>query len=287
MKNTKIEWADATWNPVTGCKNNCPYCYARRIAERFGGYDSRYTAQSAALIADDAFDNPELVETWDDLFFEQWSKKDPDGRPAKGAILKLAPYPYGFTPTLHRHRLKQPKVWHEPKNIFVCSMADLFGDWVPDKWIEEVFEACDAAPQHNYIFLTKNPRRLGKMAEAGTLPERKNFWYGSTITDGKSGRYPGRGLVDNTFVSIEPLLEYLDVGIGSFGFDKWIIIGAETGNRKEKVTPKREWIEKICDAAALTRAAVFMKDSLIPIMGEENMIRELPAGLQHKGGCAG
>ncbi len=30
-----IGWADYTWNPVTGCKGNCPYCYARRIHDRF------------------------------------------------------------------------------------------------------------------------------------------------------------------------------------------------------------------------------------------------------------
>ena len=33
---TKIDWCDSTWNPVTGCLHGCEYCYARRIAERFG-----------------------------------------------------------------------------------------------------------------------------------------------------------------------------------------------------------------------------------------------------------
>jgi len=32
-----IEWTQRTWNPVTGCNRGCPYCYARRIAERFNG----------------------------------------------------------------------------------------------------------------------------------------------------------------------------------------------------------------------------------------------------------
>ena len=36
-KKTKIDWADATWNPVTGCLHVCEYCYARKIAELFGG----------------------------------------------------------------------------------------------------------------------------------------------------------------------------------------------------------------------------------------------------------
>jgi len=30
-----IGWSDYTFNPVTGCLNNCPYCYARRMAARF------------------------------------------------------------------------------------------------------------------------------------------------------------------------------------------------------------------------------------------------------------
>lgn len=32
-----IDWARWTWNPITGCLHNCPYCYARDIAERFDG----------------------------------------------------------------------------------------------------------------------------------------------------------------------------------------------------------------------------------------------------------
>lgn len=36
---TKIDWCDSTWNPVTGCEHNCEYCYARGIANRFGGFD--------------------------------------------------------------------------------------------------------------------------------------------------------------------------------------------------------------------------------------------------------
>jgi protein gp37 len=32
---TSIEWAQWSWNPITGCKHDCPYCYARDIANRF------------------------------------------------------------------------------------------------------------------------------------------------------------------------------------------------------------------------------------------------------------
>ena len=37
---TKIEWTDATWNPVRGCTKispGCTHCYAERFAERFRG----------------------------------------------------------------------------------------------------------------------------------------------------------------------------------------------------------------------------------------------------------
>ena len=59
----------------------------------------------------------------------------------------------------------------------------------------------------------------------------------------------------------------------------WIIIGAETGRRKGKVVPEKEWIEDIvnwCDKAGIP---VFMKDSLIPIVGESNMCRDFPEHL--------
>jgi len=38
--NSQIEWTDATWNPVRGCKKispGCKHCYAETFAERFRG----------------------------------------------------------------------------------------------------------------------------------------------------------------------------------------------------------------------------------------------------------
>ena len=37
MNKSAIEWCDKTWNPITGCLHDCEYCYARKIAKRFGG----------------------------------------------------------------------------------------------------------------------------------------------------------------------------------------------------------------------------------------------------------
>jgi protein gp37 len=35
MNKSKITWCDYTWNPMTGCSMGCPYCYARKVTERF------------------------------------------------------------------------------------------------------------------------------------------------------------------------------------------------------------------------------------------------------------
>lgn len=269
MNKSKIDWCDFSWNPVTGCRHTCEYCYARKQARRFSG-DIRLNKRSEQL--------------------GQVMHKN-EGQPAyctftlpapfKNYEGKVVPFPVGFEPTLHEYRLQMPAQKKKPANIFVCSMADLFGEWVPDKWICRVFEACEAAPWHNYLFLTKNPNRYCELANSGKLPKHDNWWYGTTVTN-KGQRIFGGSISYNTFISVEPLKEYLDMGLGSFGGAQWIIVGAETGNRRGKVTPKREWIENIIEAASITHAAVLLKDSkeMRTVWGDD-LIQEFPPSLLH------
>lgn len=245
MEKTKIEWAESTWNPVTGCYHDCPYCYARTMVHRFGDPDAEHT-ESVEL------DTPRI-----------------------GVDGKRKAYPTGFTPTLHRYRLGD----YEKKTgrtIFVCSMADLFGKWVPDSWIEEVFAACEKAPQHRYLFLTKNPARYMELAKAGKLPAKDNMWYGTTATTPDEEFFWGEAW--HTFVSIEPILRDYSGEIGQMcdTFAQWVIVGAETGRRKEKVTPEASWVREITKTCIEKNIALMMKESLLPIVGEGNMFRELP-----------
>jgi protein gp37 len=195
-----------------------------------------------------------------------------------GAYLRSTPYPKGFAPTFHTYTLGYPEKCLTPARIFVSSMGDLFGEWVPDAWISEVFDACKRAPRHVYMFLTKNPRRYCDLANAGKLPAEPNFWYGTSVT-GKGAPAFAEGVGYNTFLSIEPLLEDIDPDVGSFGGVRWLIVGAMTGPGSKYHQPKREWVEKIVEAAKITGAAVFMKDSLKPVWGDD-LMRELPDGMK-------
>lgn len=38
----KIDYVDFTWNPISGCKHACPYCYCNRLAKRFGKDFKKY-----------------------------------------------------------------------------------------------------------------------------------------------------------------------------------------------------------------------------------------------------
>lgn len=259
MNKTKIDWADMTWNPVTGCLNGCEYCYARKITERF---KSKI--------------NFTVVDIEGQCFI-------------KPLHLSKEAYPWGFYPTYHPDRLGEPAKIKKPQNIFVCSMADLFGDWVPDAWIEEVFNACEAAPRHRYLFLTKNTKRYTQDPIWNLANSKPNWWFGTTATtqkevEAKLGKLP---LYRNGFLSIEPIFEDLSLKCKSCTLAqssvKWVIIGAETGNRKGKVIPKREWIEAIVEQCREAGVPVFMKDSLRGIMGED-FIQEWPDGWRKEAG---
>lgn len=54
-----------------------------------------------------------------------------------------------------------------PKVVFLCSMTDLFGNWVPDEWIYKAFSYMAIASQHKFLILTKRPKRMAKLLLSG------------------------------------------------------------------------------------------------------------------------
>jgi len=247
MNLTKIEWCDRTFNPVTGCLHNCEYCYARKFAKRFGGGLSKDDGASLVCL-------------------EERQK-------IKGKYISL---PYDFNPTFHKYRLNEPQKCKTPQNVFVCSMADLFGDWVPDEWIKAVFDACEKAPQHRYLFLTKNSRRYAELQNKGLLPKGENFWWGITVDKPSRDLYSPSG---NVFVSYEPMIG--DVYMGNVPSNaKWVIIGALSGGKKQTKNENNR-IKELLDywsshfIVKNSNIKIFMKDSLAGIWGKE-LIQQYP-----------
>lgn len=80
--NTKIEWTDATWNPVRGCTKitpGCKHCYAETFAERFRGvpghpYEQGFDLRTAPhkLLDPLRWSRPRMVfvNSMSDLFHE-------------------------------------------------------------------------------------------------------------------------------------------------------------------------------------------------------------------------
>jgi len=254
MQKTKIEYCNYTWSPVTGCYHGCEYCYAKRIAHRFSGFEPS--------------ENPFTTKFYPDLNIAEVNSLQ--CRQRKDGKMVPAAFPYGFIPTFHRYKLDEPELEKKPQIIFVCSMGDLFGDFIPDEWIAEVFNSCDKAPWHTYLFLTKNPSRYLKLAEDGKLPEKANFWYGSTMDTTSRPIYYAQQF--NTFISMEPILQPFVGKTEAAELAKiqdWIVMGAETGNRKGKVVPEKSWVSDVVEAFQDAGKPVFMKNSMKPIWGDE------------------
>lgn len=157
-----------------------------------------------------------------------------------------------------------------PQNLLLTGMSD-FSDW-DSEWREEVFARIARNPQHQYIFLTKRPEKIQFSTELD------NVWFGVTVTSAKE-----KGQIQamrehirakHYQVSFEPMFD--DIGEVDFTGIEWIVVGTETGRRKGKSESKTEWVWNLTDQAHSRGIPVFMKEDLLPVMGEAQMIQELP-----------
>jgi protein gp37 len=177
-----------------------------------------------------------------------------------------------FQPVFWGNRLDQPYKVKKPAKIFVCSMADLFGDWVPQDWIESVLQIVRGCPWHTFQFLTKNPKRLSFWN-----PWPDNCWVGTTVTNQEDMHRVmemWNVLSKVRFISYEPLLGPIDIGLSGAYID-WAIIGAMTGPGAAKVDPA--WVQGLVDQYRAAGVPVFLKDNLYrEPMGWTKKIQEFP-----------
>ncbi|HDZ73735.1 MAG TPA: phage Gp37/Gp68 family protein [Aurantimonas coralicida] len=269
-ESSKIEWTDATWNPVTGCSvvsPGCTNCYAMRLA---GGRLRDHPSRAGLTQPSKA--GP--VWTGEIRFNEQW--------------------------------LDQPLRWRRPRQIFVCAHGDLFHEDVPDEWIDRIFAIMALAPQHTFQVLTKRPERIQAY---GAHPDRAyfvgqqaakilnrpafgldwplpNVWLGTSVEDQRRADERIPHLLATAaavrFVSAEPLLGSIYFGpTGPLGQPPgpsddpwlrdpwpqspqanrgkldWIIVGGESGAAARPMHP--DWVRSIRDQCQAASVPFFFK----------------------------
>lgn len=124
---TKIEWTDATWTPIRARSRASGKVgwYCVRVSE---GCRNCYAARMNERLGTGvnyAADQRKKVE----LFLDD-------------------------------NMLTQPLRWTRARMVFVCSMTDLFADFVEDEWLEKVFAVMALSPRHTFQVLTKRPERM-------------------------------------------------------------------------------------------------------------------------------
>ena len=232
---TKIEWTDATWNPIVGCSvvsPGCTNCYAMRLAGT-----RMKTHPSRAGLTRDSKASP--VWTGEVRFMEQW--------------------------------LIQPLRWAKPRMIFVCAHADLFHEAVPDEWIDRIFAVMAMAPQHTFQVLTKRPERMREYLHSPVVIDSianaahdidggigapilplPNVWLGVSVEDQR--RADERiGILGSTpaalrWVSAEPLLGRIDFDIDQLQVIDWVVAGGESGPNARPMHP--DWARSLRDQCA-------------------------------------
>jgi protein gp37 len=170
------------------------------------------------------------------------------------------PFVTGFTPTLRPERLDQPFRWRTPRMVFVNSMSDLFGEFVPDAFIDRVFDVMRRSPQHTFQVLTKRADRMKAWAQANPwLRRTSNIWLGVSVEDQKHGLRRVEALRGTPaavrFLSVEPLLEALP-SLDLTGI-QWVIVGGESGPGARQMDAA--WVRQIRDRCRRARIPFFFK----------------------------
>ena len=239
MQNTKIEWADHTFNPWIGCTKvgpGCDNCYAE------ADFDKR-------------------------RHVVQWGPNQPRKLTAPSTWATAARWNREAAAASVRHR------------VFCASLADVFDNEVPVQWRISLMALILQTPHLDWLLLTKRIGNAAEMLDAAfraahaqretwanNIPA--NVWIGATITNQAEADRDIPKLLAvpaaKRFLSIEPLLGPVDLerpmpgpdidqGGGQMicqpwliqsGID-WVIVGGESGPGARPMSP--DWARSLRD----------------------------------------
>ncbi|BCJ90002.1 hypothetical protein IZ6_07370 [Terrihabitans soli] len=257
--NTKIEWArhpktgkSASWNPIL----------AQTRTGKLGYHCEKKSPACANCYAEN-FNMRRLPERGTGLPFKP-------GHMANGDV-KLV---------LDRAALLKPLEWNASRGVFVCSMTDLFAEFVPDTFIDQIFAVMALSPHHVFFVLTKRPDRMRAWCEEegariwglrrafqtmGCAPNRlewplPNVWMGTSVEDQEWAMHRMDDLLATPaalhWISAEPLLGplFLDRWIDRLG---WVVTGGESGRNARPSHPA--WFRSLRDQCSGALVPFFFK----------------------------
>jgi protein gp37 len=273
---SKIEWTEATWNPIVGCSiltPGCTNCYAMKMAAR--------------------------IEMMKRSHYDGTTKKV-KGNAVWTGKLALAP----------DHILLEPLKRKKPTTYFVNSMGDLFHEDCPDEWIDKVVAVMSMCPHHTFQVLTKRAERMRAystdrehvighivaaqdMVHAGLVKgpaeiqiawPLPNVWLGVSAERQQEADERIPHLLQTPaavrFVSAEPLLG--EIALGEFLIPpdiaarhgaptiNWLIVGGESGPNARPMHP--DWARSLRDQCNAAGVAHFFKQwgSWYPIIDRDD-----------------
>lgn len=159
---TSIEWTDESWNPIRA--------YSAKNPKQIGWHCEKVSPGCSRCYA------------------EAMNRRLGTRRPYIPRDLGVSP---GVKLYVDRDVLFRPLRWKKPRRIFVCSMTDLFGRFVEEDWIDQVFAIAAICYWHTFQILTKRPERAREwFADWGHNWERREFVaaVAEALTDDKGER---------------------------------------------------------------------------------------------------
>lgn len=181
-------------------------------------------------------------------------------------------YPHGFE---HHYwspyKLQEPQKLQEPSRIFLDSMSDLMGHWVPEEEIEQVLEICRETYWHTFQLLTKNAPRLLSFDFPSNVwigvSAPPSYMFGKRLSFKQQERMVLRQIdvlaqldVPVRWMSIEPLSFDIAPLLKDSPLE-WAVIGAATKGYKT-YQPEPEWIENALLTLDEQGTAIFFKGNL-------------------------
>jgi len=180
--------------------------------------------------------------------------------------LRVAPRMARFCAKCGRHEVHQhpelldgPAKMRKPQVVLVCFGGDLFDAARPGRDIQQVIDAAKAAPQHTYVFLTKNPGRAWIWTDE--FKRHGNWWMGITVEGQELVRvrvplWAGDGM--NLWLSVEPqrsAIRYDHLP----SVPKWIVVGCDSRRGEDRYPWDDDWARQADVFCTANKIPLFVK----------------------------